>query len=223
MAFDIEKFRAPDGVNIDNFKNIISAAYTAYVGNGGLTPTIDDVSRYSRCRKKTIARVLDTPEFLHAITARGVNWQKEKGLSSVQMLALNVLTNPADRRDIRAKLRSVGATYAQYQAWLREPLFRDKVNQLSEQMLGDNMINVHQALVNKASSGETRAIELYYQLTGRHDPAAKQVVEMQAIIRLLLEILTKRITDPKLLEQIADDIGNDLMPKMITGSVVKEL
>jgi hypothetical protein len=221
MGLDISQYRVPTGIDPQKFSNVVSAAYTAYVGARGTIPTVNEIAEYCRHSKKTIAKIVDTPEFKFAIKARGVNWENESGLTTKQMLALTVVTNPSDRRDLRQKLRSIGATHVEYQAWLREPLFRRKIDELSERMLGDNMANVHQALVNKASGGDTRAIQLYYELTGRHDPAARQVIEMQNIIRLLLEVITRNVTDAGMLERITQEIDTQVMPKMITGQVVQ--
>jgi hypothetical protein len=213
--------KTPAGVSREQFNNVVSAAYTAYLGLRGATPSVDQVASYSNCKKKTVAKILDTDEFLVVITARGCNWTQAKGLTSKQMLSLTVLSNPSDRRDLRAKLRSIGATYAEYQAWLKQPLFQEKVTEITEAMLGDNIGNVHQSLVNQATGGNVRAIELFYQITGRHDPAQKQVVQMDIIIKLLLEILTRRISDTEVLDMIVKDIGTEVMPKMITSTVLK--
>jgi hypothetical protein len=210
----------PVGVSKEQFNNVVSAAYTAYL-SFGRTPSIKEISTYSNCQKRTIAKVLDSKDFREVIAARGVNWEGTRGLSSKQMLALSVLSNPADRRDLRAKLKSIGATYAEYQAWMAQPVFNNKAITLAETMIQDNISNVHQALTQQALNGNTKAIEMFYQISGRHDPAQKQVVQMEIIIKLLLEILTKRITDRGVLDAILTDIEEDVMPKMITSSIVK--
>lgn len=204
----------PDSVDPLIFRNVVSAAYTAYIGNGGIIPHPKEIKEYCRHSIKTIAKVLDTPEFRRAITARGINWTNESGLSTKQMLALQMLTNPLDRRGPADKLKAVGVTTVEYRAWLKEPKFRRYVDNIGEQMLGEQVTNVHNALVNKANSGDVRAIQLYYELTGRHDPAQKQVVVMQDIIRMLLEVLTKHVTDPMQLSAISNEIDLVIMPKL---------
>lgn len=221
MPYDISGFKVPEGVERETFQNICSAAYTAYLGLGGNLPNLDDVKRYSNAQKRTIAKVMDTDEFASVLKSRGINWDKTRGLTTKQHLAISVITDPHDRRTFAKKLASIGATSVEYRAWMKQPLFKRKVEDTAEKMLGENVSQVHNALVGKATTGDTRAIQLYYELTGRHDPASKQVADMQVIIGLLLEIITKNVTDISALTRINEAIEKDVLPKMITGTVLR--
>ncbi len=214
-------FKPPGQTEPGTFRNVVAAAYTAYIAYRRV-PSVEDIAEFSEHRASTISRIIATDEFKIAIEARGVRWQTMLGgISAEQHYAISILFNPTDRRPLAAKLKSAGVTYAKYKAWLKEPTFNNFVQQNAEQMLTDHQADIHTAFLNKAMTGDLPAVKFYYELTGRHSPQANQVIDLQRVVGLLLESVSKHVTDPETLLKITVDFAG-AMPRGTTvpGSVV---
>lgn len=224
MAVEITKFNKAPNVPVDKFRDTVEAAYTAWVANKrGRLPTPKEVAEYCSFSADVAARIMDTREFAAIISGRGVPWVEggtyNQGLTAEQQLALSVILNPTDRRTLENKLKAIKVPYARYRAWLKQPLFARAVQNISEDMLQDHIGDVHVALTNKATNGDINAIKLYYEVTGRFDPAQKQVQELKGMVTILLEILTTHIKDPVVLQAIAGDMQKKL-GETIKGEIV---
>lgn len=197
----------PKGVSRETFLNIVSATYTAWIAGGrGRLPSIKEIAVHSNCRESKIGAVLSSDEFKRVIRLRGINWTDDfTGITPEQSAAVAILTNPADRRDFGKKLKSAGISYHVYRAWMRQPYFKDYMEKVSEQMLQDNISTVHSALTNRALQGDVPAVKFFYELTGRYNPAQQEVVQVKAVLSQVLEIIQRRVTDPNVLNEIAND------------------
>lgn len=216
-------YQVPAGTEDSTFRNIVSAAYTAYVGYKRM-PSVEDIAEFSKHEKRTINRIIATPEFKTAIQSRGVPWDGLGGLSTEQHYALSILLNPTDRRTLQAKLKSCGITYPKYKAWLKEPKFSNYIKQQADEMLADHEADFHTVLASKGLNGDLNAIKYIYELTGRHNPQNNQVVDLQRVVGLLLEVITRHVTDATVLSQIVADITN-VMPSggTVPGQVVPSI
>ena len=209
MGRKINPILVPDNLDRRTLVHIVDAAYTAYIGTGrGRLPTIDEIHEYTTAvGKEKIAKYLSTAEFVAAVKQRGVPWDEMGGLSSKQMMAIAVMTDPTNKKPPAAKLKSVGVEYGEYRAWLRQPTFSNYVKNVTEQMVGDHIADMQVALTNKAMGGDLNAIKFVYEMTGKYDPASREVIQLQAVIRMLLEVLSRHLaTQPELMQSIAKDI-----------------
>lgn len=219
---EITRMAIPDGEEPEKFRRVVGAAYTAWIGSvGKRIPDAEDVREYvPNITLKVIGRIMETPEFVNAIRNRGVPWASEAGLTTRQMLALSVMTDPTNKKNPAAKLRTVGVTYAEYRAWQRNPAFKAKLERIINNMVGDHISDMQVALVNKATNGDLNAIKFVYEMTGKYDPASKEVVQLRALVASLLEILSKHLsTQPEVMAAVATDI-QQILPKAITGEVI---
>jgi hypothetical protein len=220
---EIQRLAIPAGETPDNFRRVVGAAYTAWVGSGSARlPDVNDVMEYTgSMTRKVVGRILGSEEFTTAIQARGVPWHTGGGLTAQQMLALSVMTDPTNRKNPAAKLKAVGVSYGQYRAWLKEPLFKRKLDQITESMVQDHIADMQVALTNKAVNGDLNAIKFVYEMTGKHDPASKEVIQLKAVITMLLEVLSRHLSaQPELLQAVAVDIQKAL-PQSIQGEVIR--
>lgn len=209
----------PEGVTDRQFREIIGAAYTAYTGDGHF-PSVDrikELCRLTTVTRKLIGKVIDTEQFRNAMDTRGVVYAGESGLSAQQMYCLQILTDPTDRRELGRKLKSAGVTHLQYRAWLKQPHFNRYLNTVSENMLTENIPAFTTALTNKALSGDLRAIQYAFEISGHHDPNKQEVLELKQIMQNLLEIITRHVKDPQTLAAIS----NELQLTMVAHNVIK--
>ena len=204
---DLALFLPPKGVKLETYREVISGASAAYNVKRD-TPTIAEIANYCRpnIRASTITKIVASSEFKKLMSSRGYSFEKAHTLTPEQYFAVSIITNASDRRPLSAKLKSAGVTYAQYRGWLKQPIFREYISSVSEDMLGEHVQDVHTRVVERASSGDIQAIKLYYELTGRHDPNRQQMLDLQNVVRLLLEIITRYVTDTRTLTLINTDI-----------------
>lgn len=195
----------PKGVSGTVYRSVVAGASAAYSMNRRI-PTIDEISRHCENQPKTISRVIATPEFKHLMKLRGFPMDTGATLTPEQYFAVQVITDPTNKKPLAVKLKQAGVTYAQYRAWLKQNHFRDYINKISEDMLGEHIADVHTMVVNKATGGDITAAKLFYELNGRHDPARQQMQDFQGIIGLLLEVITRYVTDPEALSGITRDV-----------------
>lgn len=215
--------RIPKGHSERVFRNVISAAYTAWVGNRGSLPSVDDVHRYyPEVAKRKISAILATDEFAEAIRNRGIPWNNgnyRAGLTATQQFAISIITNPTDKRSLKNKLASAGVTYPQYRAWLKDPLFSRYLNSLTEGMLVDHVGDLHTALMNRALNGDLAAIKYVYELNGRFDPASRQMADVSVLVEKIIEIVMRNVSDPVVLSKIAGEMRGVISGPTIKGEI----
>jgi hypothetical protein len=189
------------------FRSAVAAARTAYmVRNDGLAPTIEEVNAVCEVPMHRLGRILSSEEFNVLMTASGIPWKRVKGLSTEQNYMLLILSNPQEKRSFEQCLRDAGVTWTTYKSWMRQPLFSGIIKQLSSQALGDHETVANNALMKKVETGDVRALEFYYRMTGIYDPNATQERDMQSVVAGIVDIMQRNIKDPDLLKIIAGEI-----------------
>jgi hypothetical protein len=195
------------------FRRLVAAAETAYLHNGKeRLPDLKQIVSFmgGKPTEAKIIKCLGTTEFKAAMSARGILWSgKALGITPEQSYALAIMTDPSlSRLGFNTRLKSAGVTYHKWQMWMREPLFSTAFQNYTETNLKDSVGIAHTALIGKAAEGDMRAIEYLHQITGRFDPQREANMNMNAILLSIIEVLTRRITDPVLLAVIGEDLEN---------------
>lgn len=216
ITFSGPEIPRPKGVSIRTFRDICNYCERYFKLNNGALAPIREIHISTGLTEGKISKVLNSTEFHVEMDRRGCRWETNKvyGLTPQQHMAINVLTNPTDRRTLEKKLAGIGLSYNQYTNWMRQPAFAKAVEQIAEQMLHDNIGNIHSRLVNKADGGDMQAIKLYYGLTGRYQEGSQQMLDFARAMGLILEVLTRHIRDQETLKRISADID-----KIMAGGV----
>jgi hypothetical protein len=212
-----------EGVSTLVFRKILAGAAAGYSVNKRV-PTVEEIHFYSGAAPKSISKVLATQEFKDIMERRGYAWDKAK-LTPEQEFAVGIITDPSRRGDMASKLKAAGISFSQYRAWMKQPHFKDFISKVGEDMLGEHIQDVHTSVVNRATNGDINAAKLVYELTGRYDPAKQQVIDLQAIISLLLEVITRHVRDPIVLGDISRDVElvmDGKIPKALTSFDITE-
>lgn len=188
------KIKPRAAYNEQEFREVCAAARTAYIRNRERrVPTIEEVEAVCSLPRKKMLRVMADEQFVNAMESTGINWRKNKGLTSDQHLALLVLTDPNDRRPYHRKLDDIGCTPAKYRSWMRNPLFSNLINEFVSDALDDHKVVADTALMQKVATGDVPALNLYYAMTGIYDPREKQERDVQAVIHQLTDIITRLV------------------------------
>ena len=174
-------------------------------------------------------KILGSSSFHARMHARGINWLADwkperhdllrtiARLTPQQALAIQIMTDPTDRRSTKQKLDTIGISYNVWRTWQREPFFSDVLKDTAELLLKDNMATIHSRLVQKAEAGDTNAIKLFYEVSGRHDPNRQQMLDFGKVVALLLESLQRHIPDATTLLKVTTDLERIINGKGLTN------
>lgn len=198
----------PDGITTALFQGVVAGASAAYSLKRGI-PTVEEIAQHCNHSKKNISRVIQTDEFKQLMKFRGFPFETTK-LTPEQYFAVSIITDPSNKKPMGVKLKQAGINYATYRAWLKQPHFKEYITQISEAMLDEHVADVHTMVVNQATNGNLTAAKMFYELNGRYDPNKQQMVDLQNIIGLLLEIITRYVPDAVTLRKINEDINTVL-------------
>jgi len=212
-------------VSENQFRRILNACDLAYKtkSSSEILPSIDKIATLAGTHRNTVTRFVTSVEGKEALLRRGIKWTTNINLAGVlspeQILTISIITDPTNRKPLGEKLRQAGVSMAQYRAWMKMPVFAQKVSEVGETLLNENVATVHARLVARADSGDVAAMKLFYEVSGRHDPAQKQMVDLVRVVQLVLEVITRYVTDPETLGKVNQDIDLILSggtPKSIT-------
>ncbi len=200
----------PRGVTKEAFLDVINAATAAY-SYLHRKPSIGEIRTYCGpmgAADGILEKVYAAEEFKVAMRSRGYDFTDTAKLTPQQVWAVSIITNPTNRRPLKDKLAQAGISYHTYRAWLNQPVFANYIKEIGERLLNDHVQDVHTRVVERAANGDIAAMRLYYDLTGRTDSATnKAVQDLASTVRLLLEVITRNVTDVNVLSKIQKEIG----------------
>lgn len=158
-------------------------------------------------------------------------WQ-DKTLTPIQLMVANAMLDLVDTRSQKKKLQDMGVSTAQYQMWLKSPVFSDYLKLRAEAMLGENQHEAHLALIDKVRMGDMKAIAYYNEMTGRYTtqssstPGTSQVTDFKNLLIKILEIINDEIQEPAAAMRIAEKFKTlmtmNRMADELVGNVAAE-
>lgn len=200
----------PPGTGLRTFERVCAAAELAYQKGGKALPSVKEIAETAGLNAATTSKIVNTTHFKHEMSLRGIKWSATgrftQGLTPEQVYLLGIITDPTNKKPLAEKLRVAGVSYSTYRNWVKQPAFSQALLKFGEDLFGENMSTIHTKLTERASAGDMAAIKLFYEVSGRHDPARQQTVDIMRIIGLILESVTRRISDPVVLAGIQEDL-----------------
>lgn len=163
------------------------------VFRAGPRPSIEELQEY-----------LFTQEYRDSMADLGIEIDPDDhGLTTEQVGFMVVLSNIADGKSLRSKLRDAGVTWAKYQVWMKQPAFKAFYEKTMQDTLKESIPMAVQQLAAKAAAGDTQAGKLAMEITGFHDPANKKQVDAQMLVQIILDIIEEEVKDQATLLRIA--------------------
>lgn len=108
-----------------------------------------------------------------------------KGLSKKQREAAEMLANPDCRRTKTEIIEKCGVSRSTFYRWLREDeQFVGYVNLLIDKYTDGELATVWKALVAKCTTGDVKAIKLFFELKGKYS----QSLNVKDSIRIIDDI-----------------------------------
>ena len=197
----------PEGFTDTAFRGTLAAFHTAYLRNGHI-PSVDDIHKlWPKLSKKIISGILGTLEFREALHHRGIQWDAKDGLSMEQQTVLLKLADPFDRRGLASKLKDLGVPMPRFQAWLKQPLYKELYNQHTKANYEEALPAIRQRLIGNAEAGDQRAIELVFAMTGEWNPQQQHLEDARTIVLKVVEAIIKHVKDVKTREAILSDVS----------------
>lgn len=198
----------PPGIMRRDFVDIIEAYVLHYelcAGLNEVTPRV--IKEYvPRLSLKLIEKALATPQMRNMLVLRGVV-KESGGLSGEQMRALQVMTEVSTQQSLSAKLKGAGIAPYKWQAWLNDPLFRAHHDRLANELFNKMQADVDTQVVQGAVAGKLEFIKYFNEISGKHDPNRRAHADVQTILNGIVEIVTRNVTDPTVLERISSELS----------------
>lgn len=151
--------------------------------------------------------------------------------SAKQLQLQQLEANPFDERTLAEKCIAVGVGEKTIYRWRHLPGWRDAVYDIARRWIGDKAPDVLRALVNTAKTGDTAAIKLYLEVTGRyvqHSELDFRVGRLEELSDEQLREIIERGTAPEggggqgITEETSGEQNNLLPPPQTTGEVSQE-
>ncbi|ALY09276.1 hypothetical protein FDG92_gp04 [Arthrobacter phage Jasmine] len=130
----------------------------------------------------------------------------DDGLTAKQISFLTLLSNITDTTPPAQKLKKVGATWLELQAWQFSPAFRKAYAKLGGDAVKAAIPLAELALASRMAHGDQKATEFGFAMTGHFDPAKNKQIDAQKLFAILLEIIEDNVKDPVILHQIGQDV-----------------
>jgi hypothetical protein len=154
--------------------------------------------------------LLEKPVFIKAMESRGIIIsdgvaEPPVDFSKAQLAAIVTMTDYLDQRSATSKLKNLGLTSTQWNAWMKDTKFKEYVHELSAKNFVDGIHMAQLGLARKLETGDVNAIKYYYEVTGRFQGGDQNNQNIRLVITKLVEVLQRRIKDPELLAAIGRD------------------
>lgn len=165
------------------------------------------------------------PKFISSLRSRGIpehvlsSESNSEGafrgrlLTEQQLIVANVLLDPLDKRSKLKKLTELGVTTAEYNAWLKQPRFRQYCLDRAEGALIEAQPSAHMSLIERVSQGDLGAIKYFNSMTGRYRERTSAGVEVNVqnnygsdMLIQIVEVIQRHVKDPEVLAAIGDEI-----------------
>lgn len=208
------------------FERAINAAWLAHQRGFPIEPqTVYDQDR--SLNVAVLAELLVTPKFKTALEARGIPLDTPVGITAEQAYALTVMTDQSLQLDPFQRLKKLGISWAQWQGWLKQPMFARVYGKTSEDLLKASIPSALTALANRAQAGNNDAIKYLLAMTGYYDPSQKsQSGEYERVISAMLDAVEKYVEDPEALKKISQAVSESAsrwnVPLAIEAEIVED-
>jgi hypothetical protein len=131
------------------------------------------------------------------------------GLTNEQVAAIITMVNFDDKRPRATKLKEMGISVVKWNGWMKERAFVDYLQDLSSRHFQDALDKAHEGLMRSVERGDTNAIKLYMELTGRHTPggvgSGATAENVKIILQRVVEVIQRHVKDPETLRAIGID------------------
>ena len=184
----------------------------------GLLPTAEKVADALGIDVLVVRRANRNETLRCALARRGIDLdltvtRTGKALLPVQIIAANMMLNLMDKRSVREKLEEIKISQQQFNAWMRQPQFQEFMRRRSEALFSSSDHVAYRALLENVADNDNKALEMFFTMRGKLRTQVDVNINVDVVVRQLVEIITKHVKDPVILEAIASEIEElDVIP-----------
>lgn len=201
----VRAVQIPGKYDADTWRRVVTV-YHLFFQREGRVPTFHEAhASWPRIPERTYEKISLEPEFQYALSLRGIEYDPTDTLSDLQSMALMKLTDPADRRTERAKLRDLGISWPRYQGWLKNAVFVREKKRRTEELFADVSDVALMKLRGNVEAGDQRAIEFALEVTGRYNRQQIAIQDARIVVQTIVEAVIKNVTDPEVRDAILAD------------------
>lgn len=208
------------------FERAINAAWLAH--QRGFPIEVQTIYEQDRSLEiPFLTELIVTPKFKSALEMRGIPVDTPVGITAEQAYALTVMTDQSMSLDPFQRLKKLGISWAQWQGWLKQPMFARIYGKTSEDLLKSSVPAALTALANRAQAGNNDAIKYLLAITGYYDPSAKsQNAEYDRVISAMIDAVERNVEDPEALKKISAAVSEAAskwnVPLAIDAEIVED-
>lgn len=147
-------------------------------------------------------------------------------LSAIQLIVANSMLDLVDTRPPKKKLADLNVSPYQYQSWMKDPEFSKYLHERAEGLLTDVSHEVMLSLIDKAMSGDMKAISYYHEITGRFvqqttsNTGQGSSHDLQQMIVRIIEIIVDEVDDFDTATRISERLKGLVMGHTIANAAV---
>ena len=178
----------------------------------------------SNPKVRSALKQYDIPlERFEAVLKDPDNWQANV-LSPVQMLAIETMLDMTDQRSDKKKLQDLNISTRTWNKWMRDPLFQETVQARVDNLLHKEGVHIAgMALMDRVATGDTKALEFYYEFIGKFtrksaSPESSNAINFQNVVAKMLEVIVEE-ADP----ETAFRIGERFKTIMASQNIAQQL
>lgn len=217
VKYETYKTEVPDGFDRKDYELLLGTIQLWWITENK-RPSVSNIVTLLGWPESKVVKGLRAKSTYYRLRKRGIAWPENWSpaanqvaeLTPQQVMAIQILTDPTRPEKFSKRLGIAGINYNVFRNWMRNPKFAEAYKAIGESMITDNINTVHNALVQKAEQGDATAMKLFYEVSGRHDPMRQQTQDLTSLVGLLLEVITRHITDVGILTKINNDFSKAL-------------
>ena len=181
-------------------------------------PSFDAAGSFAKVRFQNALRNRGIPrppvetKFERQLNAHGFSVEN---LTPHQVAAVVTLTDFMDMRSNAVKLRELGITTIQWNAWMRDAKFKTLFNKLSRKNFSNAQHVGRMGLVRSMDKGDVAAIKYFDEITGE-SPEHKN---LQVLLSRLVEAIQLHVKDPTILHAIEQSFGDIMAGRKIQKQI----
>jgi hypothetical protein len=217
----LSKLSEPVRVSRQFFVDAVNAAWLLWLRGEGVTA--EGVQRVASATfgvddLDVLADVVASAKFVQALDDRGVvaDRVEAEGLSAEMVACIRALSDPQPGLTVRSRLKGAGVSWEQFQGWLGFGPFREALTRASERGLKGAVALANAKLVESVDQGDLKSVQYLHELTGYFTPGRQQTLDTQQLVRDVMTVVLRRVTDPGLLLELAGDF-RVLQERMFLG------
>lgn len=219
VSFELDH---PVRVSRDFFVNAVNAAWVLHLRGESISAARIQASLPNVFSEKDLPlldSVVLSEKFRLAMLSRGIEPGRDvaDGLSAEMVACIRALTGPEEGLTVRQRLRGAGVTWEQYQGWLNFGPFREALTKSSERGLRSSVAIANAKLLENVDAGDLKAIQYVHELTGYFTPGKQQQLDAQQMVRDVMSVVLRRVTDADTLMALAGDF-RVLQEQMLLGN-----